>query len=531
MSVLQQWETGQANPEVPVNENFAVLSGFAVYARNPETTEGLTWGYYGGRWGGFAVTAGTLALTANATNYVVVNRSTGAISVSTTITNWNNTATFARVYLLTTGPLGLNAEPQDFRFGDGGLVLAQGPAGRDGVDGVGVPTGGTTGQILAKNSNTNFDTEWIDPPAGGGGSIAVSDEGTQITAEATSLNFTGAGVTATQAGGAVTVNIPGGGGGGGSSDPNFAVIPKTYTRLDSPALVSDYQQSQYQTGQVTLAAISDQFNCPTDIAAINPLLNDSFMLQKSIISDLVEVSYVAGSPNPSTPVGIGMTLSTLPASPSGQTLTTYRDFNNIANFYKRSFYNLGTANNSNYISLHSALPLTLGRPERRGGFYIKWIISPSTAAAFASRRFFAGVANDQSNVAAGVNPSVFPLSPSAPANKYGLGFDTEDTTWVAYSGTIKQTISGITKLPLPNTTVYQIEIYSKPRSNTVGWRIKAITGFGANDFTVISGTFDPAGGPANRDLLMFPHCYTSVGGASSAIALNFHGLYVEHYIY
>lgn len=31
-----------------------------------------------------------------------------------------------------------------------------------------LPSGGTTGQILAKTSNTNYDTEWINPPAGGG---------------------------------------------------------------------------------------------------------------------------------------------------------------------------------------------------------------------------------------------------------------------------------------------------------------------------------------------------------------------------
>jgi hypothetical protein len=43
--------------------------------------------------------------------------------------------------------------------------------------------------------------------------IAVSDEGTQLTSAANSLNFTGAGVTATNTGGAVTVNIAGGGGG------------------------------------------------------------------------------------------------------------------------------------------------------------------------------------------------------------------------------------------------------------------------------------------------------------------------------
>lgn len=32
----------------------------------------------------------------------------------------------------------------------------------------GVPVGGTTGQVLAKNSNTNLDTEWIDAGVGGG---------------------------------------------------------------------------------------------------------------------------------------------------------------------------------------------------------------------------------------------------------------------------------------------------------------------------------------------------------------------------
>jgi len=44
--------------------------------------------------------------------------------------------------------------------------------------------------------------------------IVVQDEGTTLTSAATSLNFTGAGVTATNSGGAVTIDIPGGGGGG-----------------------------------------------------------------------------------------------------------------------------------------------------------------------------------------------------------------------------------------------------------------------------------------------------------------------------
>jgi len=38
-----------------------------------------------------------------------------------------------------------------------------GPAGADGVDGEGVVLGGTTGQVLAKASDTDYDTEWVTP--------------------------------------------------------------------------------------------------------------------------------------------------------------------------------------------------------------------------------------------------------------------------------------------------------------------------------------------------------------------------------
>ena len=49
----------------------------------------------------------------------------------------------------------------------------QGPAGAPGQAGPGVAPGGTTGQILAKKSNTNYDTEWIDNSSGGTVSVNV----------------------------------------------------------------------------------------------------------------------------------------------------------------------------------------------------------------------------------------------------------------------------------------------------------------------------------------------------------------------
>jgi hypothetical protein len=41
-----------------------------------------------------------------------------------------------------------------------------GSTGIDGADGIGIPAGGSSGQILSKSSNTNYDVEWIDKASG-----------------------------------------------------------------------------------------------------------------------------------------------------------------------------------------------------------------------------------------------------------------------------------------------------------------------------------------------------------------------------
>lgn len=116
---MKQLTPSQASAEEVINENFTTLRHQAVYGMRPDTTTGLTWGYYGGRWGGFAVAADTLTLT-NATHYVVVARSTGAISTSTATTNWNNVSAFARVYLLTVAG-GVVTATEDHRAGPYGV--------------------------------------------------------------------------------------------------------------------------------------------------------------------------------------------------------------------------------------------------------------------------------------------------------------------------------------------------------------------------------------------------------------------------
>lgn len=112
--------SNQASAEVPINENFNVLEHVATYGKKASTTTGLVWGYWGGTWGGNVIADGTLTLTASAVNYIVVDRTTGAISVSTATTNWNSAATYARVYQITTGTLTVTSFV-DYRAGLGGV--------------------------------------------------------------------------------------------------------------------------------------------------------------------------------------------------------------------------------------------------------------------------------------------------------------------------------------------------------------------------------------------------------------------------
>ena len=57
--------------------------------------------------------------------------------------------------------------------GEQGIQGEQGERGIQGPAGQGVPTGGTAGQVLAKASGTDYDTEWVTPSGGGGGSLNV----------------------------------------------------------------------------------------------------------------------------------------------------------------------------------------------------------------------------------------------------------------------------------------------------------------------------------------------------------------------
>jgi Collagen triple helix repeat (20 copies) len=72
------------------------------------------------------------------------------------------------------GFVGSLAEYLESLHGADGTDGTDGTDGLDGAPGVGVPAGGTSGQILSKIDLVDFNTEWIDPPAGGGGANGYS---------------------------------------------------------------------------------------------------------------------------------------------------------------------------------------------------------------------------------------------------------------------------------------------------------------------------------------------------------------------
>jgi hypothetical protein len=113
-------EGNVANPGPILNDALNVNKHQEVYGEDPTNADPLKFKYLKGRWGGFSVAGATEDLTDDATNYIVVERSTGTLTVATTNTNWNNSASYARVKRIVLAS-GERTDDEDYRAGPGGV--------------------------------------------------------------------------------------------------------------------------------------------------------------------------------------------------------------------------------------------------------------------------------------------------------------------------------------------------------------------------------------------------------------------------
>jgi hypothetical protein len=122
--------SNQAAKEAAANNLFNASSPAMLYALNPATTTGLTFGYIGGRFLSSAVANGTVSLTNSATNYIVALRATGAVSVSTSSTLWDDEDNYIRLYKVVTAG-GAISSYEDHRqaYGAAGSASSGGSAG------------------------------------------------------------------------------------------------------------------------------------------------------------------------------------------------------------------------------------------------------------------------------------------------------------------------------------------------------------------------------------------------------------------
>lgn len=85
---MQTVAANQSSAEVPINENFVNVLWAELFARNPLTTTGLTWGFVGGQFpvNGLmtAIANGTVALSASSTNYVGLAQNGTVVNTATT---------------------------------------------------------------------------------------------------------------------------------------------------------------------------------------------------------------------------------------------------------------------------------------------------------------------------------------------------------------------------------------------------------------------------------------------------------------
>ena len=113
----------------------------------------------------------------------------------------------------------------------------------------------TDGQVLTWDNSNSY---WKPAtPSGGGSAITIQDEGSALSTAATTINFVGAGVTASGTGATKTITINGGGGGSGGTEYeefkiNYATNGNISTISDTSSGISNVNIDSAAGGDLTI---------------------------------------------------------------------------------------------------------------------------------------------------------------------------------------------------------------------------------------------------------------------------------------
>ena len=206
--------------------DFPATSGQATDGSYTHTASGITWGWDGTTWKAQGVTGSFVLPVASSTQLGGIKVGSG-LSITSEVLSRDAIALNDLSDVSTSGA------------NSGEILKYNGSSWAPAADDTSAYTNAEVDAHLNKNTANSgevlswngSDYDWV-AQSGGGSSLTIQEEGSSLSTAATTLNFVGAGVTASGTGAVKTITIPGGGGGAGT--------PTITWTLTAPNAPNDY---------------------------------------------------------------------------------------------------------------------------------------------------------------------------------------------------------------------------------------------------------------------------------------------------
>ena len=362
--------------------------------------------------------------------------------------------------------------------------------------------------------------------SGGGGSMTTQDEGVTLNAAVTTLNFVGAGVTASGAGATTTITIPGGGGGGtpGGSDTQvqfnnagaFAgAAGLTYnsaTQISKHAVAADLEsQAASPAAPATGSRLFSRPHGGRQIPSFRNGGNVESPFQPWLARNKTRLWAAQGNSATVSLIGLANTVT-------GTTTNRTNATTNLFAAMARLGFVSATTAGSTAGTRHGFTQFFMGNGTAgAGGFHYVTRFGVSDAATVANARMFVGLAATAS-VFANVDPSTL-------LNQIGLGCDAGQTTLriMHNDGAGVSTLIDLgANFPTQTLSVdmYELQLYCAPNGSTVGYRVERL-----NTGDVATGTIS-TDLPTNTTLLS-PQLWRNNGVTALAVGIDVVHQYLE----